>query len=49
MPGVPAECRVEFRVCTKLGDIIVEDRDIFGDAARKRRVFAKSRSSDRLR
>src|SRR6266851_2906391 len=29
--GVPAERRIEFRVGINLGDIIVEDQDIFGD------------------
>jgi adenylate cyclase len=29
--GVPAERRIEFRVGINLGDIIIDDRDIFGD------------------
>src|SRR5258708_36453784 len=29
--GVPPERRIEFRVGINLGDIIVEDKDIFGD------------------
>ena len=29
--GVPQDKRIEFRVGINLGDIIVEDKDIFGD------------------
>src|SRR5215472_4734274 len=29
--GIPPERRIEFRMGINLGDIIVEDRDIFGD------------------
>src|SRR5271168_72941 len=29
--GVPAERRIEFRMGFNLGDILIEDRDIFGD------------------
>src|SRR5215468_11032497 len=29
--GMPEECRIRFRVGINLGDVIVEDGDIFGD------------------
>jgi adenylate cyclase len=29
--GIPEDCRIRFRIGINLGDIIVEDADIFGD------------------
>ena len=40
---IPADKRIEFRIGINLGDIVVEDGDIFGDgvnvAARRKRWF----------
>ena len=30
-PDVPEECRIRFRIGVNLGDVIVEEHDIFGD------------------
>jgi adenylate cyclase len=29
--NVPAECRIEFRIGLNVGDIIIDDKDIYGD------------------
>jgi class 3 adenylate cyclase len=44
--GTPTEKRIEYRIGINLGDVIVEEHDIFGDGVN---VAAPARSSRRPR